>query len=308
MYITKFIRLCFFLVLATIYTASNLRASEIEFIVPFAPGGPTDQLARAVAQALPASQYQIVYKPGASGRVGVRSMLGRPAMLLAVMPQIFVTNRLMFADLEYDPDRDLEVLAVVAVMPNLLVCNHKTGFKTVKDLMSATRSLNFSASGVGANDHLATAFLLQQWPNRHEVVQYSQGGGNRLTDLLSGVTDCMFASYPLITNHTTDVRLNLVMSSENIGLTVPTWNQQFGVPYPIRSQMAIITSRDLDAAIKQRMRTDIAKVINNSSLPQQLQTAGFVPILQMDVKSINESLRINRYMEDFIVRQQLRLK
>jgi tripartite-type tricarboxylate transporter receptor subunit TctC len=308
MYVSVAVRLVLFCLLFCISVLTITRANATEMIVPFGPGGPSDQLARALINALPINQYQIAYKPGGSGRIGVRSILGRTAMMMAATPTIFVTNRLMFEDLEYDADRDLEVLAVIAVMPNLLVCHHSTGFKTVKDLMSSTRPLNFSASGVGANDHIATALLLRQWPNRHEVIQYSQGGGNRLTDLLSGVTDCMFANYPLVKPHINDARLNVMLSSEDIGLAAPVWHQQFGFPYPFRSVMAVIVSRQLDQPTKHRMRSDLITAMSSVGLSQKISDMGFVPILKVDARSINETAIINQRLADFITRFQMRLK
>ena len=308
MYIPVMVRVMVFSLLCCLVMPSIARTDTIELIVPFGPGGPTDQIARVILTTLPTNQYHIVNRPGASGRIAVRSMLGRSSMMMAVTPTIFVTNKLMFTDLEYDTEKDLEMLAVVAVMPNLLVCHRGTGITTIKDLLRTTRSLNFAASGLGANDHIAAMLLLQQWVNRHEIVHYNQGGTNSLIDLLSGVTDCMFANYPLVKPYLDDPRLNVIMSSEHLGLAVPIWQQQFGFPYPFRSQTAVIVSRQIDQTIKHRIRSDLTIAMSSVALAQKIADMGFVPILKVDSRSINEAAAINQRLTDFITRSQMRLK
>ena len=108
--------------------------------------------------------------------------------------------------------------------------------------------------------------------------------------------------------HVTDGRLNVILSSEDLGVTVPTWQQQFGSPYPIRSMYAVIVSRHLDQTIKQRLRADLASAMMSGSLAQKITDMGFVPVLKTDEKSIKQALSTNQLLADFISRSQLRLK
>ena len=297
------------LVILPLVCIGPAQASPIEFIVTYTPGGPTDRLTRTVAESLPQGRYQIVYHTGAASRIGVRNLLNKPSLMVATMSQIFVTNRLMFADLEYDPDRDLEVLAVVAVMPNVLICNSRTNFKTLDDVRQSTRSLNFAASGLGANDHIATALLLKQWSNNNQIIHYSQGGTTGLVELMAGVTDCMFANYPLVKHQiVNNPKLTVIMSTEDLGLNVPTWQQIFKMPYPGQTQLTVIVSRTLDNAVKNSIRADLATALSAPGFADQLRNIGFVPILKTDARSLRESVAVSQHMQDMILRNQLRLR
>ena len=104
-----------------------LSANAIELTVHHAPGGPSDKITRLIAKNLPT--YTIQNKPGAAGRIAVKHILQGNSVLTATIPQIYVTNPLMFTDLEYNPETDLEIIGVAAIMSNLLVCNSKLEIK-----------------------------------------------------------------------------------------------------------------------------------------------------------------------------------
>lgn len=297
-----------FAMLSLVWSPSS-HATPTEFIVTYTPGGPTDRLTRTLAESMPPGRYQIVYHTGASGRIGVRNLLTKPSLMVATMSQIFVTNRLMFTDLEYDPDRDLEVMAVVAAMPNVLICNKGTNFKTVDDIRQSSRSLNFAASGLGGNDHIATVLLLKQWSNNNQIIHYSQGGTTSLVELMAGITDCMFANYPLVKSQiTNNPRLNVIMSTEDLGLGVPTWQQIFKSPYPSQTQLTVIVNRALDPAVKNIIRADLASALSTPGFADQMRNIGFVPILKTDARSLRESVAVGQQMQEFILRNQLKLR
>lgn len=285
---------------------STARANEVEFTVHHAPGGPSDRTTRLIAQELPAKNYVVINRPGASGKIAMKQLMSRPAMMVATMPQIFVTNPLMFTDLEYSPERDLELVAVIGAMPNVLVCNNRHNFKTFENVKNHPRPLTFGFAGYGSSEHIATAVLLSQWRNNHLPVPYAQGGAASLTDLLAGNIDCMFANYPLIAGQDTS-RITPVMSSHDLGLGIATWEQTFRQPYPVQSHLGLIVNRGLDPKIKEQIRQDIAVAIRRPGFDQDIRKLGLFPILKMDPASIKESLAIHQRLQDFIVKNQLKL-
>ena len=132
--------------LFSLVSAVTIAGTEIEFTVHHAPGGPSDVSTRLLAQELPGSRYVVINRPGASGKIAMRQLMSKSSMMIATMPQIFVTNTLMFNDLEYDPTQDIELVAVIGAMPNVLVCNTKHGFKTFADFKNSNKSLNFGVA------------------------------------------------------------------------------------------------------------------------------------------------------------------
>lgn len=298
------------LLLSTLFglTVATAQAQEIEFTVHHAPGGPSDRTTRLIAQELPVKNYTVVNRPGASGKIAMKQLMSKPSMMVATMPQIFVTNTLMFNDLEYNPERDLELVAVIGAMPNVLVCNNKHQFRSFADVQKYTKSLTFGFAGYGSSEHIATAVLLNQWKNNHRLIPYAQGGSTSLTDLLGGNIDCMFANFPLVAGYVSDnARITMLMSSHDLGLGLQTWAQIFQSPYPIQSQLGLIVNRNLDPAIKEKIRQDVAQALNRSNFDQDIRKLGLFPILKMDNATIKESLAINQRLRDFVVRNQLKL-
>jgi len=294
--------------LLSLITTTTIASSDIEFTVHHGPGGPSDRSTRLLAQELPSNRYLVVNRPGASGKIAMRQLMSKPSMMIATMPQIFVTNTLMFNDLEYNPEQDLELVAVVGAMPNVLVCNNKQGFKTFADFKNTTKSLNFGVAGYGSSEHIATAVLLNQWRNTHQIIPYAQGGSSSLNDLLGGNLDCMFANYPLIKGHVNDSsRITVLMSSHELGLKTQTWQQAIGSTYPVQSHLGLIINQKLDPAVKAQIKADVAQAIKKPGFDQEIRDMGLFPILKTDPASIKESLAIHQRLKDFILKVNLKL-
>lgn len=295
------------IIVLLLLTAKVVIASEIEFTVHHAPGGPSDKITRLIHQGLP-KNYVVVNRPGASGKIAMRQLMSRPSMMVATMPQIFSTNPLMFADLEYNPDKDLELLAVIGVMPNVLVCNNKHNFKNFNDFKKINKSLNFGVAGYGSSEHIATVILLNQFKNTHTIIPYAQGGSASLVDLLAGNIDCMFANYPLIKNHIIDSqKITALMSSHRIGLSVPVWEIVFKNTYPVQSQLGLIVKKDLDVEIKKQIINDLSIVISNPDFSNEVKHLGLIPINKLDQTTIKESLLITKALQEIILKNNIRL-
>lgn len=290
-------------------TSANAQGTAVEFTVTHGPGGPSDLVTRAIAKNLPSKNYTVVNRAGASGRIAMNHLLSNSAMLVATMSNIYVTNPLMFPDLEYDPDRDLEVIAVIGVMPNVLVCNNQHNFKTVNDIINSNKALTFGFSGYGGNEHIATMLLLNQLPGNHRPIPYSQGGAASLTDLMGGNLDCIFANYPLIASRISDTsRFTPIMSSTDLKLNIPVWEQVFREPYPVTSYLSLIIDRRLDPTIKSQIKADIAKALQRPGFDQELRQIGLFPVLRMDENTIKESMKVHQKLKSFILKIQLKLK
>lgn len=298
------------LLMALCFWAANapMWAQEIEFTVHHAPGGPSDRVTRLLAQELPAKTYVVVNRPGAAGRIAIRHIMSRPSLMLATMPQIFVTNPIMFRDLEYDPANDLEVIAVIGIMPNVLVCNNKLALDRFVQLRDIPASLKFGVGGRGSNEHLATTALLAQWPNKHDLIFYAQGGASSLTDLIGGTIDCMFANYPLVRSFVQEGRLRVLLSSHELPGVAEHWAKTFKSPWQIQSELAIVIDRRMDAKIKQQIKHDIAQVLAVSGLESKIREAGLIPVLKHDAASLQASQRTQQRIKDFILQNQISLK
>jgi tripartite-type tricarboxylate transporter receptor subunit TctC len=282
-------------------------ASELEFTVHHAPGGPSDKITRLLVTKFPGQKYKVINRPGAQGKIAVRHILGTNSMMVATIPQILVTNFLIPVDPGYKED-DLELIYVVGTMPNVLVCNNKLGFKTYKDFLNTTKSLNFGVAGYGSSEHLATEFLFNAINvKQHVIVPYAQGGAASLNDLLAGNIDCMFANYPLVKEHIVEgKRITAFISSHSLNANIPHWQQEFKEQFPFQGNLGIVVSKRLNPAIKEEMIKDVERILD-SDLRDEIKEIGIFPIMKSDQKSIQDVFKQNNQLKNLINKHKIRI-
>lgn len=279
--------------------------NDIEFTVHHGPGGPSDKVTRVLASDM-SKRYQVVNRPGAQGRIAVRHLLNSNSIMVATVAQIFVTNFIDSDQTFYKKD-DLEIISVVGIMPNILVCNNKLGFKTFKDFLSTEKSLSFGVAGYGSAEHLATEILFRQFKNNHIVIPYAQGGVVSLNDLLSGHIDCMFANYPLVKEHVSDgTKITALISSHDLQLSLPTWQREFKTEFPFQSYLAVVIDKKISPEIKKEIALDLEKVYNMKS-KNDLNKIGLIPILSNTKKAINDVHNSNKSLREFVEKNKIRL-
>jgi tripartite-type tricarboxylate transporter receptor subunit TctC len=287
--------------------ATSANAGPMEFTVHHAPGGPSDTVTRIVSKAVGKNEFAIVNRPGASGRIAVKHLLNEKTIMLATMSQIYVANPLMFPDLEYNPDKDLELVGLVASMPSVLVCNSSLNITAVSDL-SNTRSLNFGVAGYGSSEHLATEVLLRKTSKKHLVVPYSKGGSAAVHDMVGGSIDCMFANYPTVKGWVDDKRLTFIMSSHMLDIKVPTWYNAFKEEFPFQSYLGLVVPSSLDSESKLRLTKQLSVAFAKKEFISDLQQAGVFPVAGTSKKALNTGLYNNTLLREFITQNNIRLK
>ena len=144
--------------------ADNYPSRTIRFIVPYSPGGPTDVLARVLAQKLgDALGQQIIAdnRPGSSGTIGmdVAAKAVPDGYTLGVIGQPHLINAILLKDPPYRALEDVVAIAQIASLPNVLVVSPNLPVKTTADLIALAKSkpgeLNFGSAGIGASSHIA---------------------------------------------------------------------------------------------------------------------------------------------------------
>lgn len=135
----------------------------ISMIVPFAPGGPTDIIARIVADSLSRSLKQPVVvenKPGAAGNIGmgVAARATPDGYTLLLTSTAIAVNPAIYKNLPYDPIKDFTPISELVDSPNVLVVKPSSGMKTVADLVARAKSapgtFNYSSPGIGTKSNL----------------------------------------------------------------------------------------------------------------------------------------------------------
>src|SRR5262249_47816470 len=165
----------------------------VRLIVPFAAGGPTDIVARLIAQKLSESWGQQVYVEnvaGASGNIGTRTVAraAPDGYTVLVTTSGFVVNPSLYANIPYDPIKDFAPITIPAASCNVLIVHPSIPATTVKELVALVKAnpgkYSFASAGVGQTSHLAGELLNISYGidrPRSCAVQRRCNSGNLLT-------------------------------------------------------------------------------------------------------------------------------
>jgi tripartite-type tricarboxylate transporter receptor subunit TctC len=191
--------------LAAATHAQDWPAKPIRLNVPFPAGGGTDILSRVLANRLAETLKQPVIvenKPGAGGNIGVDATAKSPAdgyTLVMGQTANLAINPTLYANLPYDPTRDLVPVALVADSPVVLVVGAESRFKTLADIMAAGKAkpgdLTYASPGNGTVSHLVGELLQQTAGVKMQHIPY-KGASQALTDLMGGRVDLFVSSVP----------------------------------------------------------------------------------------------------------------
>lgn len=148
--------------------AAGYPARPVTIIVPFAPGGPTDVMARVMAAHLGerlGGSFIVENRPGAGGNIGAgvvaRAQPDGYTLLLA--SSALVVNPSLFKRVPYDPTADFTPIAELGATPNVFIADPKSGIRSIADLVAKAKadpgSISYGSSGIGTTPHLSGEFL-----------------------------------------------------------------------------------------------------------------------------------------------------
>ncbi len=221
--------------------AQNYPTKAIRFVVPFAPGGGTDIIARVLAQRLNEKLGQPVVidnRGGAGSTVGTDIVAKAPAdgytLLLGNISLAF--NAWLYKSLPYNAVRDLAPVTMVAVQPNIVVIHPSVPAKSIREFADYARAnpgkLSYASAGAGAGTHLAGEMLKDRLKIDMLHVPY-KGTGPAITDLIGGQVQVMISTFASALPHVKSGRLRAlgVTSARRSAATpdVPTLIES-GVP------------------------------------------------------------------------------
>jgi len=292
----------FLIFLFAMLTASAAN-SVTEFTVHHAPGGPSDKTTRIIHKYLPDNQYIVVNRPGAQGKTAVKHVISHNSLMLATMAQIYVNNKLAGVT-EYDPDKDLKVVASIGTMPSVLVCRSDLKLTSIPDVIKSDK-LSFAVAGIGSSEHLATEVLFNRMNKQHLIVPYAAGGSKSVLDILGGHVDCMFANYPTVKEWVNDKRLTVLLTSHQLGLTASTWESLYNEKFPFNATLAIVVSSQNS---NKQIVSDLRRVVSNKHFVDDLVTIGIFPTPSTELVEINKVLKNNAAIKDVIVKNNITIK
>ncbi len=186
--------------LSTAAFAQTYPAKTVRIVVGYPPGGPTDVIARTVAQKLTIALGQQVIvdnRPGASGMIGAEQVVkaAPDGYTLLTVPITYAVTPSVYPKMPYDAEKDLAPVALVASSPFILVVHPTLPVKTVKELIALAKSrpgqINYASASTGGMPHLAGELFNMMTGVKLTHIPY-KGAAPATVDLLAGQVSLMF--------------------------------------------------------------------------------------------------------------------
>jgi tripartite-type tricarboxylate transporter receptor subunit TctC len=263
----------------------------IRLIVPFAPGGGNDTVARTVGQRLSTALGQPVVvenRAGAGGVLGAEVAAKAPAdgytlFLGGVGSQVI--NPSLHAHLPYDANKDFTPVTLLASAPLVLVAHPSVPAASVQQLIALARSkpgrLNYASNGNGSSSHLA-ALMFDAMTGVEMVHVPYKGLAPALTDLLSGQVQIMFSSVVAILPHIKAGKLKAIGVSGRKRLSLlpelPTIAEQGVSGYETSSWYGILVPAGTPKEIVARLSVDLNRVLKDPEVRRVLANDGADPV------------------------------
>ena len=280
--------LALLLAFAPLAHAQKYPDKPVRFIVPFAPGGGSDFIARFMAQKMSAGlgqQVVVENKPGAGGMLGIEQGVKSPpdGYTLTLIASSYTVNPSVYK-FTFDPVADITPIIQLSQGPLLVVVNPKLPVKNTRELIALARQkpgqLNFASSGQGSVIHLATELFDSMAGIKMNHIPY-KGTGPALTDTIGGQTDVFFSSTATAMPHVKSGKLRAiaVTTAKRIPALpdVPTVAES-GVPgYDVVLWHGLIGPKGLPRPIVERISAEAAKALKLRDTADQLQNDGVAP-------------------------------
>lgn len=269
--------------------ASNYPDRPIKIVVPFAPGGPTDLMARAISRPMSESLGQtvvVINKPGGTGVIALSEVRNAPAdgYTLAFPSIQAVTTPALRSDFPFDMKTDFTGVSVVGYISHLLVVNANIPVNTLGEFIDMVKakpsSYFYGSSGNGSSGHLAMEMFKDRAGIALEHTPY-KGASPAIQDLLSGRIHAIFLD--------TTVALPLLKDNKIKALAVPTAKRSLLLPdvptiaeqgfpgFEIHPWYGLLARAGTDPAIIRKLNDHVKKALADPKVAETFKSMGIEP-------------------------------
>jgi len=262
-------------------------SKPIRYIVPFAPGGTTDILARVVGEKLAIALGQpivIENKPGQGGSVGA-------AELSRAAPDGYTIgggtisshgiNATLYDKLPYDPIKSFEPITMYATQPNVLLVHPSVPANNLREFIALVKAnpdkYSFGSAGNGTSQHISGEMFKAQAGVKMQHIPY-RGSGQMMPELLGGTLPVAVDNIATAVPHlkTGKIRALAVTSAKRSGVApdVPTMAESGLAGFEISSWQAVFAPAGTPKAVIDRLHTEIAKILKMPDVDKRLSDLG----------------------------------
>ena len=287
---TRMTAWCVGIALATIATLAQAQgwpSKPIKWVVPFAPGGTTDILARTVGEKLALALGQPVIienKPGAGGGVGAEFTAKAAPDGYTIMGGTISThaiNASLYTKLPYDPVKDFVAITLLARVPNMLVINPSINANSVKELIVLLKAnpnkYSFASSGNGTSQHLSGELFKSMAGVDMQHIPY-KGSPPALQDVMGGQVAMTFdnitTAWPLAKAGKLRALAVTTAKRSAVAPDVPTLAES-GLPgFEVGSWQGVFGPAGMPPEIVKRLNAEIVKILKMPDVAEKLAGLG----------------------------------
>ena len=264
-------------------------SKPVKLIVPFAPGGFTDVVARILGQKLAVSmgqQFVIENKAGAGSTIGTDfvAKAAPDGYTLVMVSTTHVISPWIYKSMPYDPIKSFTVVSKLVDSPYVLLVNPKVPARNVQEFIALAKAspdtLHYGSSGNGSAQHLMGGLFVAMTGAPLKHVPY-RGSNGAATDLVAGVIESSFAGVPNALSQVPQGRLKAlaVTTSKRIPQLpdVPTMQEAGVAGYEASVWLALLAPAGTPKDIVTRLNAEIAKVMSAPDTKKALYDAGVEP-------------------------------
>jgi tripartite-type tricarboxylate transporter receptor subunit TctC len=259
-------------------------------IVPFAPGGPTDVMARVLAQKLSEGlghQFVVENRPGAGGNIGMVFVAksAPDGYTVLVASSSYVVNPSLYTKAGYDPDRDFAPVTIAGASPNVLVVHPSLPAKNVQELVALVRAnpgkYNYAQPGTGTTPHLSGELFRLAF-NLDIVNVPFNGAAPAVASAVGNQTPIAFVALPSAMQHVKSgaLRALAVTSAKRIAAfpEVPTMTEA-GVPdQEAETMQGVLLPAGTPREIVDKLQREIVRFVALPEVKERLAALGFEPV------------------------------
>lgn len=261
----------------------------IKLIVPFAPGGFTDVVARILGQKLSIAlgqQFVVENKAGAGSTIGTDYVAksAPDGYTLVMISTTHVISPWIYKSMPYDPIKSFTVISKLVDSPYVLLVNPKVQARNVLEFVAlakaAPNTIHYASSGNGSSQHLMGGLFASMTGAPLKHVPY-RGSSGAATDLVAGVVESSFAGVPNALSQVPQGRLKAlaVTTAKRIPQLpdVPTMQEAGVAGYEASVWLALLGPAGMPKDVVNKLNVEVAKVMESPDTKKALYDAGVEP-------------------------------
>ena len=265
-------------------------SKSIRFVVPFAPGGSSEIVARATAVEMTKILGQSVFvdnKPGAAGNIAMGEVARAEDQHTVILGHIgtLAVNPYIFDKLPYDPIKDFKAISLLSKVPSLYVVRPDLPVKNLKEFIALAKSkpgsLNYGSAGNGSAGHLAFEYLKMVSGMFVLHVPY-RGTGPQLTDLMGGRLDAASVGAPAVLQFIKTGKLRCIATGTTERLAqlpdVPTVAEQGFPGFEMTQWYGLLAPATMPQANADKLGAAAMRAVREPAAVKLLESEAAIPI------------------------------